>query len=551
MVNKRTTRILALTGILALALTLRLWGISFGLPYPYHYDEPTYVSAALNLGAGVIGHQPNPTGFSNILFGEYATYFILGRLTGLFPSLVVFEQVYRADSSVFILLGRLTSVIFGMLTVLTVYWLGQTIHNATVGLVAALFLAVAFLHVRDSHYAVPDIAMTFFVIFSVFMGSYALQTQKQWGLYVAAVSAGLAIATKWTALPIVISLALAYFYRCDEWPKLAQQNARPFFTIITVLIALLAGFFVGGFQLFFQPMAFISYALQEAQAGDAGGFNLWQIDTVPGWIFYLKTLGYGIGAVLMGLSLIGLFSLLITARANRVAVLILLFPLVYYLFMGLTRHYFARYTLPLIPFLTLFAAQVVVIISNWAETRQSNWGRVLIGTLIIAGTVQPLLQSIQHDILLTREDTRTLAKEWIEENIPPGTKIAMDWPVQSPPLSTVERTVPGPNQIYNVTLVNGYGLSDHSLTWYQRQGFNYLITSSFIYNIGLVDTLWNEKRQAFYTSLDHELELVQKFSPGKDGVEPPFIFDEIYGPAISLWQRERPGPTLKVYRIAP
>jgi hypothetical protein len=28
-----------------------------------------------------------------------------------------------------------------------------------------------------------------------------------------------------------------------------------------------------------------------------------------------------------------------------------------------------------------------------------------------------------------------------------------------------------------------------------------------------------------------------------------FIFDEIYGPAISLWQRERPGPTIKVYRL--
>ncbi|NWG75023.1 MAG: phospholipid carrier-dependent glycosyltransferase [Rubrivivax sp.] len=547
--SKRAVGVLALAGILALALTLRLWGISFGLPYPYHYDEPTYVSAALNLGAGVIGRQPNPTGFSNILFGEYATYFILGRLTGLFPSLAAFEQAYRADSSVFILLGRLTNAFFGALTVLTVYWLGKVIRTSTVGLLAALFLAVAFLHVRDSHYAVPDIAMAFFVIFSVLMSGYALQRQKRWGLYAAAASAGLAIATKWTALPVVIPLALTCFYGCDGWPKLAQQNTRPFFTIITVLIALLAGLFAGGFQLFFQPMTFIAYALQEAQAGDAGGFNLWQIDTVPGWIFYLKTLGYGIGVVLLVLSLIGLFSLLITVKANRQTVLILSFPLIYYLFMGLTRHYFARYTLPLIPFLALFAAQAAVIISNWADTKQSNLGRVLMGVFIIAGIVQPLLQSIQHNILLTQVDTRTLAKEWIEGNIPPGTKIAMDWPVQSPPLATVERTEPDSNKVYDVTLVNGPGLSDHSLAWYRKQGFNYLIASSFIYNIPLVDPLWNVKRQTFYTSLDHQLELVQKFSPGKDGVEPPFIFDEIYGPAVSLWQRERPGPTLKIYQV--
>ena len=29
----------------------------------------------------------------------------------------------------------------------------------------------------------------------------------------------------------------------------------------------------------------------------------------------------------------------------------------------------------------------------------------------------------------------------------------------------------------------------------------------------------------------------------------PFIFDEIYGPAVSLWQRERPGPVLKIYAV--
>jgi len=52
--------LLSLTVILSLALALRLCGIGFGLPYQYHFDEPTYVSAALNLGASIIGQQPNP-----------------------------------------------------------------------------------------------------------------------------------------------------------------------------------------------------------------------------------------------------------------------------------------------------------------------------------------------------------------------------------------------------------------------------------------------------------------------------------------------------------
>jgi hypothetical protein len=46
------------------------------------------------------------------------------------------------------------------------------------------------------------------------------------------------------------------------------------------------------------------------------------------------------------------------------------------------------------------------------------------------------------------------------------------------------------------------------------------------------------------------LELVKEFSADPSGDEPPFLFDEIYGPVISLWQRERPGPTIRVYQIA-
>jgi hypothetical protein len=50
--------------------------------------------------------------------------------------------------------------------------------------------------------------------------------------------------------------------------------------------------------------------------------------------------------------------------------------------------------------------------------------------------------------------------------------------------------------------------------------------------------------------LPQQLVLIKAFSADTDGSEPPFLFDEIYGPAISLWQRERPGPTIEVYQIA-
>ena len=92
--------------IILVAFVLRIWGIGFGLPYVYHYDEHFYINTALNLGAGVFNNPPYaPVGLSNILFLEYAIYFVFGRLGGIFASAQQFELAYRADPTIFYLLA--------------------------------------------------------------------------------------------------------------------------------------------------------------------------------------------------------------------------------------------------------------------------------------------------------------------------------------------------------------------------------------------------------------------------------------------------------------
>jgi len=539
--------------ILFLALALRLWGIGFGLPYAYHVDEPTYVSAALNLGAGIIGKQPNPTGFSNILFVEYALYFILGKLAGVFGSVADFEAAYRADPSIFLLLSRLTSALFGTANVLVVYWLGKTIRNRLTGILAAVILSVVFLHVRDSHYGVPDITATLFVSLAV-LGS-ALGIQKMQWRYagLGAIAGGLAIATKWNVGWVVLPVFLSIY-----WLSFTPQvdNRKPFNhrnSIIAVIVCLAVGLLIGGFQLFIKPSTYFVYALSEARSGSAGGFGFWQIDTVPGWIFYIKTLVYGLGTVIVVLALLGgIRQLLLALRShNRLSYLLLAFPVTYFIAMGATRHYFARYALPLVPFAAVFAADIISWLTDWVAKQNTRLAPLVTALVLLVAIAQPFVASIRHDILLTRQDTRTLAKEWIEANIPAGAKIAVDWPTHGPPLSTPEKSAPNSKRTYDVTLVGGTGLSDHPVAWYRQQGFEYLIASSFIYRIPLVYKKRNAERQAFYASLNNEFELVQEFRPYEGDTEPPFIFDEIYGPLISLWKRDRPGPTLKIYQIQP
>ena len=544
--STRMSTSVRLAGIVTLALVLRLWGIRFGFPYAYHFDEPTYVRIALNLGEGIIGRQPNPTGFSNLLFAEYGVYFIAGRIGGHLASAAEAGQFWRANPTAFhILLGRLTNALLGTLSVLVAYWLGKEAGGRGTGLLAALFLAVSFLHVRNSHYVTPGITAASLTslgvlcsILTMRMGTSERRSHKCAAL--AAASAGYAIVTKWSVWPVTIPLGVAVSH--GLWLQ-GHREARSRVAYLVLAVGSFGGgFLAGGFQLVLKPLAYLNYALLEWEAGQEGGFWTWQIDTVPGWLFYVKVLYYGWGGVLLGLASVGFLRRLVRAIAHgdRMSILLLSFPLFYYASMGSTRHYFARYALPLLPFGAVFGAEALVVVSAWVRRRRVRWGRRLAMALAIAAIAQPLACDVQHDVVLTRQDTRTLAKEWTETHIPPGAKIATDWPVYEPPLS---------REIYEVDTRGGEGLSGRPLAWYREQGFDYLIASSFIYRIPLLDKEQDARRRAFYAALDEELELVRRFSPGEGNVEPPFVFDEIYGPWISVWHRKRPGPVLKIYRV--
>ena len=545
--------------IIGMGAGLRVWGLDFGLPYAYHIDEPTYVSAALNLGRGAIARQPNPTNFYNILFAEYALFYLIGRSLSWFGSLADFEALYRGTPATFLFLARITSAVMGTLNIAVVYWLGKTTRNTLVGIGAASFLAVSFLHVRDSHYGVPDVMMTLLVSSAVLLCIVAQRKHSLPILLGASFAAALAFATKWSALPVVLPLALAIRAHLSTF-----ESARV--TKITIVamvgLAFIFGVTVGFPQVFIKPEIYLAYMKSEYTSGEAGGFGIWQVDTVPGWVFYLQTLHTGMGTIVAILSVVGLIWIIVLAVRERNirydVIILLVFPITYFLLMGSTRHYFVRYALPLVPFCVVFAAWGIdflrFLLIRWFRLDGFDWHlRAVVGVILVAAILWPLICSLRFDYLLTQKDTRTLAKEWIEENIPSGSKIATDWPVHGPPLYTTGDKpivpIPASRNVYRVTAIGGSGLSDHNAAYYREQGYEYLIASSFIYRLRLVNQEMEAARSAFYASLDAEYQLLKEFRPYQGDIAPPFAFDDIYGPWLSLFWIERPGPVLKIYRV--
>ena len=88
---------------------------------------------------------------------------------------------------------RLVSVATGVATVPLVFLLAPRLTgDRRVGLLAALLLAVCYLHVRDSHFATVDVTMTFFTTLCVLLALEAARTGAAALFAAAGLAAGLA-----------------------------------------------------------------------------------------------------------------------------------------------------------------------------------------------------------------------------------------------------------------------------------------------------------------------------------------------------------------------
>ena len=163
--RKYFNEILIIGGLLILALILRLWGTGFGLPYEYHIDENQYVRQAATMGTRGLNPADwfNPPFFKYILLTEYGALYGVGRLLGWFTSTSDFGAKLTVDPTWLYLLGRWTSALMGSITVIIIYWTGKKAYNRMTGILGALLTAIAFLPVRESHFAVNDAAATLWI----------------------------------------------------------------------------------------------------------------------------------------------------------------------------------------------------------------------------------------------------------------------------------------------------------------------------------------------------------------------------------------------------
>jgi 4-amino-4-deoxy-L-arabinose transferase-like glycosyltransferase len=402
--------------IILVGAALRFFPIWFGLPYSgARPDEETAIGHSVSILRGDL----NPRFFHWPSLTFYAFAGIFHLMTWVRALLPVERPLDYTD---YLLVARAFVALCGTLTILVLFSLARRIAGKTTGLIAAFLLAVAILHVRDSHFAMTDVLTTLLVTASLTMLIAAVDKAFETAgggiplppFALAGLVGGLATSTKYSAAAILAAMAGAQLVLVTR-PSTRVLSLRTWapslifggMTIVGFVIA--TPYSILDFQTFVHDVRFTTTHLALGHGVDLG----------RGWFYHLRrSLPYGLGVPTFAAAIAGLIPFI--RRYPRAALMIGAFAAAFYVSIGSGQTVFFRYVLPLVPVACLSAAMGIRHAAVWMASRLGSSERATFAVLFILVALPALVNCVWFDVLLARTDTRVIASRWLRERVEPG-----------------------------------------------------------------------------------------------------------------------------------
>ncbi|HET7219488.1 MAG TPA: phospholipid carrier-dependent glycosyltransferase [Vicinamibacterales bacterium] len=492
--------------ILAAAAMLRFVGIGSGIPFNIGVDEPEIMDRAIRMMR---------TGDFNPHFFDYpglyfyvqlavaCARFIIGATAGEWTSL---DQINAAD---FYLWGRAVTAFLGTLTVFLVYQIGMRWGTRYAALAAGL-MAVMPLHVRESHYVLTDVPLTFFVTLALLLTLRAAERERAIDFAWAGAAAGLAAATKY---PGALSLLMPVI---AAWMTLGAKPSRIVASLAVVAAAAAAFLLAAPYTVLDLPAFLNGYA-------HLAGYYSPKPLAEPAAVTYFKHLTRSMAwpAFLLLLVGIGLGAARSVRGPGRVRwTVTLVFPIAYYYFLSGQTLVFGRYLLPLLPSVCLLAAAGCV--SGVSLLRRFDIPRTartaIIAAITIAAVLPPAWASLVFMRTLTRTSTVELAHAWMLDNIPRGSSVVIETQALLTGKAFNAKNVP--------QLVQDYR-APQEYADYVQSGVEYIVASSQKYGDAMQTPHKHPELYAAYMRLFEQSHEIARFTP----------------------DAEHPGPELRIYKL--
>jgi 4-amino-4-deoxy-L-arabinose transferase-like glycosyltransferase len=405
--------------IILIALALRLWGISFGLPSLNDPDEPLFVVSSLTM---IVGKTLNPGWFGHP--GTTTIYALAiidllivatAMLSGKFSNLAEFTTYIYSDPSILFVGGRIFMVVCGIATIILTYALARRMLNERIGLIAAAILTFMPLHVGFSQIIRTDMQAAMFMLLAL-LSTLRIARDGRWQDYaLTGVIIGFAVATKWPSAMIIIAPITVGLIRAREKPEALWASFR---NIIMMGAVSVIALFVISPYLLIDYQEVIHNLLGEFQGHHVGATGGSFIENTASYIFGTLRETFGILGIII--SALGMF---LCARMGRLQIAILILPAAaFFIFISLQTLIWDRWLVPLLPFVALFAAIAVDRASGFAKQR---FGRV-VTAILLGALIVPMIASTYAQTTERLNDTRNQASNWARANMPSGSKILVE-----------------------------------------------------------------------------------------------------------------------------
>jgi 4-amino-4-deoxy-L-arabinose transferase-like glycosyltransferase len=399
--------------ILVAAATLRFWSLGAGIPYAIGDDEPEIMNRALGMMR---------TGDLNPRFFDYpglyiyvqmavaVVRFLAGATAGEWGAL---NQAPTAD---FYLWGRAVTAILGTLTVGLVYLIGMR-WGTRHALLAAALLAVMPMHVRESHYVLTDVPVTFLVTLTLLLSLRAHERPVASAYALAGFTAGLAAATKYNGVvALVLPLIAVWMTPATRPSRIAAALAAIAASAVAFLLA--APYTVLDLPGFLDAYAKLMVYYRDRPGAEAPAVTyLKHLRIAFGWPGFLAVIGGLIFAIVRAIK-----------GPGRVRwTLTLSFAVLYFWMVSRQGLVFARYLMPVVPFACVLAATAIV--SGVSLLRRFSIPRVARTVLITALTVAVLLPPAWASVNFNRDNRAQTAADayaWLQANVPAGSTIYVE-----------------------------------------------------------------------------------------------------------------------------
>ncbi|MFC1649402.1 ArnT family glycosyltransferase [Patescibacteria group bacterium] len=403
----------ALWGVFAFVLigfVLRYYNLNWDDGLTFHPDERNIDAAVSRIS---FFDSLDPEFFA---YGGLPVY--LYRATAELVSTYTGDLSWLSNWGKINTIGRSFSVLFSTLTILAVYKLGRKLFDKRVGFLAAIFVALSPGLIQIAHFGITESFLALMVVL-ICLGSLKILEYEKLRYYLLTGSLfGVALAAKTSAVSFAIipltSVVISTFKRPIKVSRIfkALLFGLIFLIIASIFFLLLSPYTVLSWGKFLESMKY--------ESGVVSGrllvpYVLQFLKTTP-YVFQINNLFWQMGlsvlAAITGFALI-LFSII--KHKDKRLIVLLSFPVVYFLYVGSWHTKFIRYMLPLIPFLSVFASFALL----WIHDKSKRLGEVIIVFFVVTSVVWGLA----FFSIYTKPQTRISASKWIYQNIDPGSKI--------------------------------------------------------------------------------------------------------------------------------